>query len=150
MTGLRQFWYRFTLSLLSNLPNVRRVGIERVFHQDDFQVGVTLVEGRAEPFGGVAFTVILLCAVLVENRFKVQWENFLMLRVGDDGGQSCMVIGGLTVAQRPRRTLLTVDCRRREMLDAVDRNNHPLLPILVLANDAGLGETLEARSEEWT
>ena len=36
-----------------NLPNVRRVGIERVFHQDDFQVGVTLVEGRAELFAAL-------------------------------------------------------------------------------------------------
>ncbi len=52
------------------------------------RVRVLLVQGRAKPLGGGALAVVLRRSVRIEDGFKVEREDFLMVRVEHDGGQS--------------------------------------------------------------
>src|SRR5215207_8348198 len=77
--------------IASYLPNMGRIGVERVFNQEDFLVGIARRQGGAEALGGVAFTVVFLGAVGLEDGFKVEREDFLVVGVQKDSRQSRMV-----------------------------------------------------------
>jgi len=74
--------------IAGNLANMRGVGIQRVFDQQDGQLLIAFVQGGTEAFGGVALTVVLARAIVVDNRFKVQRENLLLLRMHKHGSES--------------------------------------------------------------
>src|SRR5262249_33819893 len=105
----------------------------------DFQIRVTFLQRRAETFGGVTFTIVLLCTVLVENRLNVQREDFLLLRMNHYCGQSSVVIGHLTVTVLAGGTVRAMNFRRAKMFHSMLRDDYPFLPILIFVDDTGLG-----------
>ena len=74
----------------------------------DGQVRVTLAQRRAEPAGGVALAVVFPVAVLVEDGFKVEGKDFLVVRMEHDSSESGVMIGSHAVAVRARRTVVAV------------------------------------------
>lgn len=57
---------------LVDLPDVGRVGVERVLDQDQLQVGITSAQPGQQALGGVALAIVLGRAVLFEERLEVQ------------------------------------------------------------------------------
>jgi len=135
-------------AVAGDLPDVRRVGVERVLHQDRLQIGVTFVQVLAEPLGGVALAVVLLGAVGIENRLEVEREDFLLGGVNDHGGQARMAVRSLAVAMRARGAVIAVHLGGREVLDAVDRDDEVALPILVLFEHPGPAQFVEELGED--
>src|SRR5215470_16717606 len=68
-------------TIARDLANVGSIGIQRIFNQDDRQILVALGQRLAQPFGGVALTIVLFRSVLSQDRLEIQWEDRPLFRI---------------------------------------------------------------------
>ena len=74
------------------------IGAERVFDDDDRQMGMLLAK-RVEPTaGGVPLAVILGLTVLLDDRLGRQWDHFLEVGMDEGRPQQLMGIGDVAIA----------------------------------------------------
>lgn len=129
---------------------MRRVGIERIFDQEQCQIGIPLVQGETNTLRGIAFAIVFLCAVLFEDRLEIQRKNFRCRRMYQHCRQPRVVIRNGAVAMRPRQATGTMHRVGMEMLDAIKRDNDELAPILVIADDTRTSQPLKTCVKERT
>src|SRR2546422_3961878 len=79
------------------IADVRRIGTQPIFGDNELEMGVIVAQLRDEAFGGIALTVIFLAAILVDNRFGHQRNHFTPLGMNQGGTQHLMRIGDRTV-----------------------------------------------------
>ena len=72
---------------------VRGVGGQGVFDDDDWQMGMLATELLEPAAGGMALAVVLGLAVLLNNRLGSQGDDFLEVRMDQGGPQQLMGIG---------------------------------------------------------
>jgi len=51
-----------------------------------------------KPFGGIAFTIIFVCPIVLHNRFRHQGNHCTQVRMNDRGAQQLMKIGDRPIA----------------------------------------------------
>ena len=137
-------------AVAADLAHMRRVGIERLLDQQNVQVVVAQVQISAEPFGGIALTIVFLRAVLPQHRLEIERGNFSLGRVDQNCRQPRVVIRDYSVAVRARQATGTMHFVRIEMLYAVERDDDEPAPILVLADDACPTSALKTGVQERT
>ena len=89
-------------TVLVDVPKMRRVGVERVFDQADFQPGIARAQPCQQALRGVSFAIILARAVRFEERFEVEREDFFVRRMDQRCRESGVVIRRCPCVQRAR------------------------------------------------
>ena len=80
---------------------------------------MVLAELRQKPFQGVAFAVVFRFAILFEDRFGHQGDDFLVTGTDQRGTQQLMMVGDLAVAMVFFQAQGAMDLWGREKLDAI-------------------------------
>ena len=83
---------------LGQVLQVRGVGAEGVFDDDDRQMGMLLAELFQPAAGGIALAVVLGMAVLLDDRLGCQRDDFLEVGMDQGGPQQLVGIGDSAVA----------------------------------------------------
>ena len=83
---------------LGQVLQVRGVGTEGVFDDDDRQMGMLLAKLFQPAAGGIALAVVLGMAVLLDDRLGCQRDDFLEVGMDQGGPQQLMGIGDVAVA----------------------------------------------------
>src|SRR5208283_3899381 len=100
--------------------DMRGIRTQPVFSNNHGEMGVILAEFLEETFGGVALAIILGLAILSENRFGHQRNNFACVGMNQRRRQHLMVIGYLAVLPLPLQTSVTMDVVRGKVFRAVE------------------------------
>ena len=88
---------------------------------------VILAQLGDEAFGGIAFAIIFLRAVLLDNRFGHERNHFTKIRMDDRGAQHLVIIGDRAVAVFLVQARVTVDGRGGEIPGAIE--GHQIMAI---------------------
>lgn len=72
----------------AQVVEVRSVGAEGVLDNDDRQVGMLLAKAFQPAAGRVSFAIVFGFAVLLDDRFGCQGDDFLEVRMDQSGTQS--------------------------------------------------------------
>ena len=99
-----------------DLAHVRRIGVERILHQQQVQFVIAFVQSGAQAFGGIALAIVLFRPIGFQDRLEVKREDFLVSRVDEYGTQAGVEVFGRAIAQLPLTAVLTVDFARGKML----------------------------------
>jgi hypothetical protein len=102
--------------------DVRGIGTQGVFGDNELEMRVILAQLGDEAFGGIALAIVFRRAVLLHNRFGHQRNHFTKIGMDDRGGQHLVRIGDLAVAVRLCQARLTVDRLRGEVPRAIERH----------------------------
>ena len=73
--------------------NVRGIGTEAVFGDDHLEVRVVLTQFGDQALGGVALTVVFVCAILLDDRLGHQGDHFALIGVNKSRPQHLVAIG---------------------------------------------------------
>ncbi len=71
---------------------MRGIGTQTIFSDNKFEVRVVLAQLGNEPFGGLAFAIIFVRAILFHNGFRHQGNHFAQVRVDNRRTQHLMRI----------------------------------------------------------
>ena len=72
---------------------MRGIGTQTVFGDDQLEMGVVLTQLGDEALGGIAFTVVFLGAILLDNGLGHQGNHFALIGVNEGRAQHLMGIG---------------------------------------------------------
>src|SRR2546428_7658312 len=89
--------------------DVRGIGTEPIFGDDEPQMRVIVAQLGNEAFGRIALTIMLLAAVVFDNRFGHQRNHCTPVRMNECGPQQLMRRGDRTVAVVLFETRLTMN-----------------------------------------
>ena len=78
--------------------DVRGIGTQAVFGDDEFEVRVILAQFDHKAFGGIAFTIIFGRPIVVPDRFGHEWNHGTHVWMDDRRAQHLMRIRDRTVA----------------------------------------------------
>ena len=85
--------------LLQDL-NVRGIGTQAVFSDDQFQVRVVLAQLGHQTLGCIAFTIVFIRAILRDNRFGHQRNHCALIGVNESRPQHLVAVGHGAVSLR--------------------------------------------------
>ena len=72
---------------------MRSIGPEAVFRDDELEMGMILTQLGHKAFGGIAFAIIFVRAIVVRNRCGHERNDGPLVRMDDRGAQHLMRIG---------------------------------------------------------
>jgi hypothetical protein len=78
--------------------DMRAIGTQAVFSDDKLEVRVILAQLAKEAFGGIAFAIIFVRAILLDDRFRHQRNDFPHVWMDQRSAQHLMRIGDTPVA----------------------------------------------------
>ena len=78
--------------------DMRRIGTEAIFGDDELEVRVILAQFEDKSFGGIAFTIIFVRPIMPPDRFRHEWNHRPHVGMDDRGPQHLMRIGDRTIA----------------------------------------------------
>jgi hypothetical protein len=96
------------------------IGTQGVFGNDALKMWMILAKCGDEAFGSMAFALIFLRAVLLDNRFGHERNHFTKIRMDDRGCQHLVSIGDRAVAVFVLPARVTVDGRGGKIPGAID------------------------------
>ena len=99
---------------------VWRIGTEPIFGDDTLQMRVILAQLRHKAFGGMALTIIFLGAILLDDRFGHQRDDFTPIGMNERGTSHLMRIGCGAVAVVLFETRLTMNLFGGEIPGAIE------------------------------
>ena len=99
---------RVTTVIVEGL-DVGGIGTQGVFGDDELEMRVILASLGNEAFGGMAFTIIFLRAILFDNRFGHEWNHFTLVWMDDRCTQHLVVVGDRPVSVLLLKTRGTVN-----------------------------------------
>ena len=114
--------------------DVGGIGTEAVFGDDELEMGVILAQLGDEAFGGIALTIIFLRAILFDNGFGHQRNDFTAIRMEKRRPQQLVIIGDRPIAMDLVQTRGTVNRLRGKIPRAIEghkimvRQERPSLP----------------------
>jgi hypothetical protein len=88
---------------------MRGMGTQTVFGDDELQVGGVVVQLGHQAFGGIAFTIIVVHPIWLHNRFRQQRNHGASVRMHNGGPQHLRKIGDRTGAVNFLQTRWTVN-----------------------------------------
>ena len=77
---------------------MRSIGTQAIFGDDKFQVRVVLTQLGNEPFGGMAFAIMFVRAILCHERFWHQRNHFTHVRMDNRRAQPLLSLRHAAVA----------------------------------------------------
>jgi hypothetical protein len=77
---------------------MRGIGTQAIFGDDEFQVWVVLTQHGNEPFGGIAFAIIFVRAIVFHERFWHQRNHCTQVRMDNRRAQHLMSIRHASIA----------------------------------------------------
>jgi hypothetical protein len=105
--------------VLLQIPDMRAIGTQAVFHHDQRQRGMVLPHFLQKTPGGVAFAVVLFRAVLTDDHLRRQGNHLPEIGMDDGGPQHLLVIGQLPRAALFHQAGAAAQLLRREGAGAV-------------------------------
>lgn len=78
--------------------NMRGIGTQAIFSDNELEVGVVPTQLSHEAFGGMAFTIIFVCTILLHNRLGHERNDFPPVWVDNRGASHLLMIGHAPVA----------------------------------------------------
>lgn len=96
-------------SQVLELSDVGSITGKSILDHDQLQMRVFLANLLQQAFGGVPFAVILIVAILLDDRFGRERDDLSLIRMYQDGSQHLMIIGdlaGLFVASLKTRVAM--------------------------------------------
>ena len=101
--------------------DMRGIGTQAVFGDNELEVRVVLAQLRNKPFGGIAFAIIFLRSILFHDRFRHQRNHCTHVRMNDRRAQHLMRIGDRPVAVDFLQTRCTVNRLGGKIPRAIER-----------------------------
>src|SRR5262249_23857343 len=98
--------------------DMRRIGTEAVFSNDELEVRMILAQLGHKTFGGIPFTIIFVRAIAVHNRLGHERNDGPLVRVDDRGAQYLMRIDLLYAP--PLRHVTTCCINRFQAASRID------------------------------
>ena len=84
--------------------DVRSIGTQAVFGDDELEVRVVPAEFDDKPFGGMPFTIIFVRPIMLPDRFRHQWNHGTHVWMDDRCAQHLMRIRDRPVAVNSLQT----------------------------------------------
>jgi hypothetical protein len=81
--------------------DMRRIGTEAVFGDDELEVRMILAQLGPKTFGGIAFTIVFIRAIAVHNRLGHERNDGPLVRMDKRGAQHLMRLGDGPIAGAP-------------------------------------------------
>ena len=128
------------------IGDVRRVGTQGILDENHRQMRMFAAKMLESAAGGVLFAIVLGAAVLFDDRFGAQGDDFLMIGMDDNQAQHLMVVGDLAVTAGFDQTLGAVNVFGRiivcavageQVMSLVEDKGFEGLAALQLPKDAG-------------
>ena len=82
---------------LLQIPDMRAIAAQAIFHHDHLQVRVLPAKFFEETASGIALAIVFLCSVLSGDHFREDGDDLLVVRVHKGGGIHLLVIQGIAV-----------------------------------------------------
>ena len=100
--------------------DMRGIGAQTVFGHAELEVRIILAQLSHQAFGGIAFAIILLRAIVLHNRFGHQWNHFALLWMEKRCAQHLVIIGDRPIAVDLVETRRTVNRRGGKIPRAIE------------------------------
>ena len=100
--------------------DMRRIGTQAVFGDDELEVRMVLAQFDDKSFGGIAFTIIFVCPIVLPDRFRHQGNHSTHVGMDDRGAQHLMRIRDRTVTMHRVQTRGTVNGRGGKIPRAIE------------------------------
>ena len=81
--------------------DMRRIGTEAIFSNDELEVGMILPQFAHKTFGSIAFAIIFVRAIAVHNWLGHEWNDGPLVRMDDCCAQHLMRRGDGPIAVEP-------------------------------------------------
>lgn len=92
----------------ADLSHQRGAGIEGIEHKDHVLLGIKATQMRKKAVGRISLTIVLGTAVLLDDRFIVQYADFALLRMHNCCAEHRMIVGNLPVTVLTLHTVGTM------------------------------------------
>src|SRR4029453_12383962 len=100
--------------------DVRRIGTQAVFSDDELEVRVVLAQFDDKPFGGITFTIIFVRSIVFPDRLRHQWNHGTNIGMDDRCTQHLMRIRDRTITMHRVQTRCTMNSRGGKIPRAIE------------------------------
>ncbi len=129
------------------MADVRTIGGQRVFDDDQLEMGVLAVQRAQQAFGGVALAVVLARPIGLEDRLGGEGKDLLAVGMHQHRTEHLVIVGGGAVAMVLLSALGAMHAVRGEIPRAIEGKQvvaievgKPLQPLAALLLDAMRGD----------